>query len=434
MKGINEVNTERIREYLAKSDALAKIEPPMFADEETDTETSEEWEAWNRENNALIEEYKDAILSAITSRVYRELGSGDGTVSVNTLLRQLVDDTEEITEVPVAHYITHESFTNHAMIMKVLDEGLFSIAMGKPSYNLRPHRRSRSKEEWKLTASSDSCTKFFAGGGNAEIMKDVLETVHTLRKDEQSEGFVYRGRIWFTVNTILQEMLRTKGGTSRGRNSKTSREIVDAALLAASSAQIVGADPSGHPVDTTYLLNAIRREKVTYGKHEYTDVWGFELEANTANDYARRLGHSHNYPLLDMPRPKNIDESWIDRYLKDALNEARDMLYHTDQNGKPQRNKRKSYTVKRSWPTIFKKAKPLKDMTSRQKTSLISEFQTVLTVLANMDAHDELRPGYPLYIRARSIRDSSRGRGKGAWVMLEIECSSYMHVPEVNLI
>lgn len=432
MRDTNEVNTERIREYLAKSDALAKSEPPMFADEETDTETSEEWEAWNRENNALIEEYKDAILSAITSRVYRELGSGDGTVSVNTLLRQLVDDTEEITEVPVAHYITTETFSNHALILKVLNEGLFAIAMGQPSYVLAP-KRNHSRESWKLTAAAESCTQFFTAGGNAEVAKDVLETVYTLRTDRQAEGFVYRGRVWFTVNTILQEMLRTKGGTSRARDKKVNREVVDAALLAASSAQIVGTDPAGYPTDAIYLLNAIRREKVTYGKHEYTDVWGFELAANTANDYARELKHGYTYPLLDMDRALTLDESWIDRYLKDAINVARGKLYGTTRDGKPKRTRFKKWTVRRSWPSIFQMARPLKTMTSRQKNSLVKDFQTVLEVLAEMEAHDKLRPGYPMYIRAYSERNPGRGRGKGAWVNLVLECSVEFHAPEIDL-
>lgn len=50
-----------------------------------------------------------------------------------------------------------------------------------------------------------------------------------------------------------------------------------------------------------------------------------------------------------------------------------------------------------------------------------------------MDAHNELREGRPMYIRAYSERDGQRGRGKGAWLNLVIEGSTVLHTPEVDL-
>lgn len=425
---ISSEDAAQIREYLTRADALGEDEPEMYADIEHDTEPTEEWTAWNEASEQLLRDYQDVISRSLLLYLQSHLdstGQLPGEMRVGAILRELLEADPE--EVALAQIQVSKSFTNHAFIMQSLNQGIYDIAMGKPYYQLAP-KRGGSREAWKLTASTDSCTRFLGMGGNGEIVKDVVDTVYSLIKDPKADKFIYRGRVWITVNTILQEMLRTQGGISRGRNKTTTHEMVDAALLLASGAQIVGTDPSGNPTDTMYLLDGVRREAVTFNNHEYKSVWGFSPEVNMTGDYADGK-YAYSYPLLAQQQPLTIDQAWINHYLKDALNEARGHLY--TKNGKPARTKK--WTITKSWPEIFKKARPLQDMTSRKKLALVGDFEKVLTVLADMDAHDELREGRPMYIRAYSVRDGQRGRGKGAWVSLVIECTTKLRVPQVDL-
>ena len=135
------------------------------------------------------------------------------------------------------------------------------------------------------------------------------------------------------------------------------------------------------------------------------------------------------YPLLESDKPLTVDQAAIERYLKDKFHEARGRLYTSS--GKKQR--RKVYTQTLSWARIFDDFKPLAPMSSRQKKKLVNDFQSVLTVLADMDSKDKLHPGRPLYINAKSERDAGRGRGGGAWHNLVIEYSTNFHTPQINL-
>ena len=341
-------------------------------------------------------------------------------------------DNEKIEVVELANFKTTESFENHGLIFKTLDEGLFHIAMGNDYFELKP-KSGNSKERYRLTASKGACSDFFENKGNAEIVKKVLETVFTIMDDERAESFVTRGRVWITVNAIVQEMRRTEGGTISAKDYKNDREMVDRALLAVSGAQIVGTKANGEPVNSIYVMNAVRRDKVVYNNQTYYDVWGFETDITTANDYAKDLGYTHKYPLLKMGKPMTLDEAWIDRYLKDALNQARNELYTTDKNGNPKPTKAAKAKVVRSWEAIFDKAFPTGGIDSRKKTGVVKRFEKMLTVLAEMDCHGELREGYPMSIKAYSERDARRGRGAGAWENLVIECTRETHRPKIDL-
>ena len=341
-------------------------------------------------------------------------------------------DSEEIETVELANFKTNESFSNHSLILKTLDEGLFHIAMGNDYFELEP-RGGNSNEHYKLTASKGACSDFFKNKGNAEIAKKVLETVYTIMNDERAESFVKNGRIWITLNTIVQEMRRTEAGTISAKDYKNDREMVDRALWAVSGAQIAGLKANGEPINTIYVMNAVRRDQVVYNNQIYNDVWGFETNVTTANDYAKDLGYTHNYPLLKMPKPMTFDEAWIERYLKDALNQARNELYTTDKNGNPKPTKKGKTKVVRAWSAIFERAYPIGEIDSRKKAGIVKKFEKMLTVLANMDCHGELRAGYPMSIKAYSERDAGRGRGGGAWLNLVIECTRETHRPSVNL-
>lgn len=330
-------------------------------------------------------------------------------------------------EIDLAQFDIKDSFVNHSLAMKTL-KGMVSIAFGETSYELTP-RGGKSGEAYRLTASTDACARFFAeDGGNAQIMSRILETIHSLITDENAPGFTYNGRIWFTTSKILEEVLRTQAGTVQGRKN-VNRKMVDDAILAASSAQIVGTNPAGEAINVEYFVNAVRRDVVTFRGNTYRDVWGFDLKGWTINNLAIELEQAFRYPLLDMGKPLTVSQAAVERFLKDKLHEARGRLYTS--NGKRQR--RKSYTQRLSWETIFKDFQPLEEMNSRQKRRLVEDFQSVLTVLAEMDSKDELHPGRPLYINAHSERQAGRGRGAGAWSSLIIEYSSSFHRPKIKL-
>ena len=341
-------------------------------------------------------------------------------------------------EIAVAQYPVTEVYQNHALLMKAID-GMLEIAFGAPYSELKPRNKSKSKEQYKLTASENSCSQFFANGGNAEVMKLTLETVHTLVTDKRAEGFIVGGRIWFSVNTILREMLRTPSGTVRARDAELSVRTIDNALWAASSAQIVGAKPDGSPLNVGYLINAERRESLEHKGNMYRAVWGFMVNTQTINDYAEKeLGHFWRYPLTPplqtakggKRKALTLDQATIERYLRECLHQARADLYTENGN----QRKSKKTVVKRSWEEIFKHFHPLGPMDSRQKRKLIGDFQAALIALAAMDARDKLHPGEPLYIRAYSEREAGRGRGKGAWVNLVIECTSTLRTPQIDLL
>ena len=120
----------------------------------------------------------------------------------------------------------------------------------------------------------------------------------------------------------------------------------------------------------------------------------------------------------------SVKNVWIRPYLLDVLNQLRGQLYNT-KSGKPN-PRRKTWTVRRSWASIFEGYEPLRtsDLPSKTKQRIVSEFEDMLRVLAKMDGARELRPGMPMSIRAYSERDPSRGGGRGEWRNLVIEATS----------
>lgn len=340
---------------------------------------------------------------------------------------------EEAVPVTLAQYKTNKVLGNHDLALKALN-GLVNIAYGEPYYEISPRRNSKSKESYRVTGSQDACARFFAErGGNAEQIKAVLETVGMLMRDERAPGFVKNGRVWFTLNTIVEEMSRTTAGTLQGRKCKASRELVDAALEAASSAQIKGVSPDGSPTNIIYPAPAVRLKTATYNGETYHDVWGFDAEALTVNSYADELGHTYAYALLKADKPLSIDEKAIDRYIRDVLNKVRGRLYTIGKNGKVTKKRVTKWVEELSWETIFATMRPTQPLDGRQKKKYVETFEKILKLQADMEKLGEARKGAPLYIKAYSVRDASRGRGKGAWSKLVIECTTSLREPDVNL-
>ena len=343
-------------------------------------------------------------------------------------IKQL-DELNEVEAITLADFKLAEKFSNHTLAMKAL-QGLVEIAHGKPEHELTP-KGGKSQERYKLTASEDACSRFFAiDGGNAEQLARILETVYTLRTDKRAEGFISGGRIWFTLNSIVEELLRTSSGTIRGRDNEKAKRLVDDALLAASGGQIVGTSPDGNPLNIDYLINAVRREKVTYNGALYEDVWGFAFSEKTINDYATQLGQAYRYPLLEMPGALSTQQAGVERYLKDLLHEARGRLYTRTGNTKKQRNT----TIKRAWAEIESTFKPLGEMSVKQRKKLVEDFNKILSVLADMESHDALHEGRPLYINAYSLKAGGRGGYSGKREYLVLECSTNFKRPNVDLL
>lgn len=348
-------------------------------------------------------------------------------------LRELFSEPIEVEAelIPLAQVQTSEQLTNHGFIAKALD-GIMAIAYGEPEYTLTP-KGGKSKEKYVLRASEKTCSDYLRTGGNADILRGVIDKVVGILADPQSEKYRVGNHLCITVNTICQELLRTKGGTIEARKYEGIRRTVNAALLAATDGRIIATNAAGELKGSIRLLRGEYRDVYKYKKHVYKDVWIFDVTSSDMNEYSESLGHSYRYPLLEMNRPlKDLTEAWIDRYLKDALNELRGKLYKSD----GRKSSRKKATVTRSWPQLFEKAKdPTKGtaLTSRQKQKLVKEFETILTVLASMDAKGELRADRPLYIKAYSERNTARGKGRGEWKNLVIEATTTLHTPQIDL-
>lgn len=351
------------------------------------------------------------------------------SVGVATQILELKRAREqEAQAIPLAQYAKAEAFQIHDFSAKAID-GLFRIAMGEPSFELAP-RSGRSRERYTLTASEDACTKLFqVRGANAEQVRAILGTVHSLIKNPRFAEFAHEGRVWFTVNRITEELLRTSAGTIRAKDYPNIHSLVDAALEAASGAQIKATSPDGATTKVVYLLDAVRLDEVTYNGEAYRDVWGIAVSAETLAEYAEAKGHAYHYALPQREGPFTLDTVWISSYLSDAMHEARGRLYTVSRNGRISRRRGvTSVTLKRSWQggerAIFDLASPTCTLTSRQKDRLVRGFEAELTSIVREEAHGERHEGMPLYVRAWSERDGGRGRGKGAYRVLCLEVSN----------
>lgn len=365
----------------------------------------------------------------ITTRDYTSVDGDMYRAVMRAVVERQEAGNEQVFAVTLAQYAKAEVFQNHDFSAKTID-GLFAIAMGEPSYELVP-RSGKSKERYVLTASEDACTKLFqVRGANAEQVRAILGTVHSLTKNPRAAEFAHDGRVWFTVNRIAEELLRTDAGTIRAKDNRTAHDLVDAALEAASGAQIKGTSPDGTTTKVVYLLDAIRLDKVSYNGETYRDVWGIAVSAETLAEYAEAKGHAYHYALPKRAKPFTLDTVWISSYLSDAMHEARGRLYSVNKRtGRITRRKgTNTVLLKRAWQdgerAIFSLSSPTRELSSRQKDKVVRGFEDELTNIVREEAHGERHEGMPLYVRAWSERDGGRGRGKGAYRNLCLEVST----------
>lgn len=345
---------------------------------------------------------------------------------------QAPSEQAPIEKIPLAMYSLDKQVVNHSFMIKTLDQGFKAIADGEQYYYNEPkNSSSKSREIYRLEGISERHKAFYDVGGNDELLKKIIGVIFSIINDPRAEKIITNGRVWITSRKIATELTRTEGGAFRAKDYEKLILQVDSALLALSTCQISGSTPDGELLNSFYLINAVKRESIAFEGKTYKNVWGVQVDAKTINDYTQK--YLYEYPLLKMDRYLKADEVWIETYLKDVLNIARNNLYYTDKANNVKTRKRADYTITRSWGSIFDKKSPYKALTSRQKQQLIEKFEGILTILANMDKKGELREGMPLSISAHSERDSGKGRGRGAWKSLVITCSRYLHEPDINL-
>lgn len=318
-----------------------------------------------------------------------------------------------------------QPITIHSLAMKAFDSMLDSLFKSGGEVVVRP-RRGNSMEEYRLSVVPAKVSAYCAAGGNPEYIKCILETVHTLMSDGRAAAYESDGRVWFTVNTIVEEIRRTSYGTVEGRKCPNDAEVTDAGLLALSSMQMTGYSPSGDPTNVMYMFNAERMARITYKGRTYENVWGFSKDAYTIGSYAAERGQQYAYPLLESDTPMTRGEAEARRYLLDVLNQIRGKLYRVGRGGKVTRSKIAEFTVTRSWASIFESIRPLDDLRPEQKQKIVNDFQEMLRKLADMDSKGGLRKGMPLYIEAHSTRLGNRGGGSGAWDQLVVTGHSYL--------
>lgn len=332
-------------------------------------------------------------------------------------------------DVPVTHVSLQKKFFNHSFTMQAISNDVLNELAAKGESGPIAPRKGKSKEKYSFTASTANAKRFLESGGNALLLKDVLDTVQSLKETAWDDAIRFDGRVWFPVSTILEEMLRTTAGTPRARDHKELASKINDALTLASGMQLKGVGPDGKTLNLDYLENCVRREEVTHQKVVYRDVWGFDVVGTSLNGFMQSSPQVYRYPLTKKKNPNTIGQSGAERIVKNMLNEARTYLYTPSGNSRAKKTK----TVKKSWPEIFDSMNQGAEMNSRKKNSIVRDFENVIRALAEAESKDELREGRPLYIRATSERDPRRGYGAGAWKNLVLECSTEFHAPEVDL-
>ena len=329
------------------------------------------------------------------------------------------DHRQETPEETLAPVKVSRPVTIHSLAMNTFDHVLEELFNSGGEVVVKP-RRGRSMEEYRLSIVPAKASAYFAAGGNQEHIKCILETVHTLMSDRDAAAYESDGRVWFTVNTIVEEIRRTSCGTVEGRKFPHDVEVTDAGLLALSGMQMTGYSSNGDPTNVIYMFNAERMAQVKHNGRTFKNVWGFSKNCYTLGDYAAEIGQQYAYPLLESPAPMTRGEAEARRYLLDMLNQIRCKLYRVGRKGRITRTKEAEFTVSHSWSSIFEKLRPLAELRPEQKQKIVNEFQSVLERLADMDRKGNLRKGMPIYIEAHSTRVGNRGGGGGAWDKLVI--------------
>lgn len=275
--------------------------------------------------------------------------------------------------------------------------------------------KNGTRQNVVLKANPHSCSQFIANkNANWQYASRITAIVCECIRANKGIAYETGGRVWITTNTIARELTRTEEGVNSGATRNASfTSMINDCLEALSSAQIQMTDAGGNLCFMGYLFNAVYvSEAVDNCGNRIKDVWGFSIDAKDLSFamFSERGTTKRKYLAAPPMNPKN---AWIVQVFQgDILSEIRNKLY-------PKRGKGlKEYTATRQWEDIFKAANVKADgnISSHARKSLVEECQDKLIACAKNERDNP----QPIYIEAKSIRDASRGRGKGAWESLVV--------------
>lgn len=321
--------------------------------------------------------------------------------------------------VPVTGKLERNEY-NHSFYAKAL-KGFEEIAFdGKGSFELAAKRGNRKAV---LFANPDLCARYIGNAGaNWPSALEIAVTVKQLLKKAGAELKAH-GRIWLSLNTIIDNLTRTAQGVNTGaRRNDAFRKAVNDALFALSSSQIQICDDRGKPIALGYMFNAEYRETMLDpAGNVLKDVWGFMPIEGDQDFLTLTARETTARPLLNC-KPFNLKNYWISQYLMGGvISEIRAKLY-------PARGKGlKSYTATRSWNSVFDTAEPTtggEQLSSRKKNRVVCDVQDVLVAIAEEEAEQDK----PIYLQAKT----AFGTG-GKFVELKITGYKTYHAQTIDL-
>jgi hypothetical protein len=341
------------------------------------------------------------------------------------------EPTEEQPAPPSINPINHALSTmpiDHSFALKVL-QGIEQIAYsGKGQYELAS-RKAGSKERTVLNIAPDKCSNYIAhANANWELCGRIVATVHKLLKQPKAIAKSNGGRAWITTATIIKELTRTaKGTNSKLPTNDEFKKTVDDALAVLSNAQIEAFNAKGERI---FLGSVFHCEYLKKIKDEAGNIIGGAWSFDTTNEgtawavFAEQ--GTSNTALLDIP-PLKATSAWMPQFIDGTImSTLRAKLYPAHGKGL------KQFTYKASWNSIFDSADVKADGNIRPdvKKRIVKDFEAILMARAKTLAKEEDKP---IWLHAKSTRDGSKGRGKGAWETLEVTGFRTMRKLEIDL-
>lgn len=324
-------------------------------------------------------------------------------------------DIEEPPEVTTVTAKLAKTPYNHSFALKAL-KGYEAMAYsGESSYTLKA---KSGKQKTVLRANNELVAEFIGkDGANSELAKRVAQIANELTRTPEAIAARLNGRVWISVNTIINELTRTTAGTNENlRRRAEYHDTVNACLRALSSSQFDIYSHDGNLSYSGYIMNAEYLAKITdTSGNVVRDVWGF-LDTESSRDFAELMAlQVSRRPPLEMAKPLNANTVWMGQYLEgDAISAIRAKLYP----GKGKSRGLKSHTETRSLQELFNAAEPLADgnLESRRKTQILKDLEKVLYAISKQERNAER----PIWIQAKATRDGRTGRGLGRWDSLVI--------------
>ena len=279
-----------------------------------------------------------------------------------------------------------------------------------------------------MRAIPKDCSEFIGNkGANSAGAERILPMIYEILNNPRTptvDGFVI-----IPLSKLIRELTRTKNGVNEhATHNDNFRKLVNDCIRALITVRISEHDASDKLVFDGYLLpSAFYKEQVTDDSgNTIKDVWYFAVPSGGRDDFSKHISSGVvKTELLDIPalKPTNY---WIPSNLSNIISEIRNNLY-------PPRGKGKTeYTVKRDWNKFFIAADVVAqgDIRSSVKNRVVRDFEEQLLAYANNLKDDQDKP---IFLKAKSTRDAKRGKGKGAFLCLEITGYKKPRKPEINL-